>query len=85
MKRQNLICFSSLLAFGVALCAYAATEPLPPKVVRIELTVDQLSIVQQCMNASVKLGGMSDARVIIPVWDAIEAQAKQQLTDPISK
>jgi len=86
MKRHfNIIRFSSLLAFTVALCAYAATEPAPSKVVRIELTVDQLAVVQQCMNAAVKLGGLSDARVILPVWDSIEAQAKQQLTDTVSK
>lgn len=86
MKRHpNITCFGFLLAFTVALCAYASTEPAPTKVVRIELTVDQLAVVQACMNSAVKVGGLSDARVILPVWDAIEAQAKQQLTEPVSK
>lgn len=83
--RNNIICFASILAFTVALCAYASTEPAPTKVVRIELTVDQLAVVQACMNSAVKIGGLSDARVILPVWDAIEAQVKSQLTDPVSK
>lgn len=86
MKRHpNIACLVSVLAFTVALCAYAATEPAPPKVIRIELTVEQLAVVQACVNAAVKIGGLSDARVILPVWDSIEAQAKQQLTEPVPK
>lgn len=92
MKRHPNLTFAAiLLAFTVALCAYAATEPSPPaatpasKSVRIEFTVDELAVVQACMNAAVKVGGLSDARVILPVWDSIEAQAKQQLTEPASK
>lgn len=92
MKRHlNLIGFASILALTVALCAYAATEPSPhavtpaSKSVRIEFTVDELAVVQACMNAAVKVGGLSDARVILPVWASIEAQAKPQLTEPVPK
>lgn len=73
---------SSVYSVGFSLFAaalFAGIEPSQSKSIRIELTVDQLVIVQQCMNAAVKLGGLSDARVILPVWDSIEAQAKQQI------
>ena len=80
MKLRKYIVYASGCAL-FAFALFAGIEPSQPTTLHIELTQEQLSIVQQCMNAAVKVGGLSDARIIIPVWDSIESQVKSQINN----
>ena len=51
------------------------------KTSKLELPVEYISVIQQSLDAVVKGGGIQNARVIIPIYDAIDAQSKQQLAE----
>lgn len=51
------------------------------KTIKLELPVEYISVIQQSLDAVVKGGGIQNARVIIPIYDSIEAQVKPQLVE----
>lgn len=57
-----------------------ATDNKTPKLVEassdisIKLDLEQWNIVLQCLDLTVKAGGVVNARAIIPIYDVIEQQ-----------